>query len=123
MVNMLPLAHLYGLVVEMLHPFCRGMHCHFLTRLPSPKVIIQAFEEVRPKLIITVPLIIEKIVKSKVFPMLDKPMMKMMMHVPFLDDKLYAKVKYGLIKVFGGQVREIIIGGAALNKEVGQLPE
>ncbi|MDE5663386.1 MAG: AMP-binding protein, partial [Muribaculaceae bacterium] len=82
MVNMLPLAHLYGMVVEMLHPFCRGMHCHFLTRLPSPKVIMQAFAEVRPKLIITVPLIIEKIVKSKVFPMLERPMMKLMMHVP-----------------------------------------
>lgn len=121
MVNMLPLAHLYGMVVEMLHPFCRGMHCHFLTRLPSPKVIIQAFQEVKPKLIITVPLIIEKIVKSKVFPLLDKPMMKLMIHVPFLDDKMYAKVKYGLIKVFGGQVREIIIGGAALNKEVGSF--
>lgn len=121
MVNMLPLAHLYGMVVEMLHPFCRGMHCHFLTRLPSPKVIMQAFAEVRPKLIITVPLIIEKIVKSKVFPMLEKPMMKLMMHVPFLDDKLYAKVKTGLMNVFGGEVREIIIGGAALNKEVGEF--
>lgn len=121
MVNMLPLAHLYGMVVEMLHPFCRGMHCHFLTRLPSPKVIMQAFAEVRPKLIITVPLIIEKIVKSKVFPMLERPMMKLMMHVPFLDDKLYAKVRSGLINVFGGEVREIVIGGAALNREVGEF--
>lgn len=121
MVNMLPLAHLYGMVVEMLHPFCRGMHCHFLTRLPSPKVIMQAFAEVRPKLIITVPLIIEKIVKSKVFPMLDKPMMKLMMHLPFLDDKLYAKVKSGLVNVFGGEMREIIVGGAPLNKEVGEF--
>ncbi|MBD5371578.1 MAG: long-chain fatty acid--CoA ligase [Bacteroides sp.] len=119
MVNMLPLAHLYGLVVETLHPFCRGMHCHFLTRLPSPKVIIKAFEEVKPKLIITVPLIVEKIVKSKVFPMLEKPLMRLMVHVPFVDDKVYDRVRSGLINVFGGQVREIIIGGAALNKEVG----
>ncbi len=119
MVNMLPLAHLYGMVVETLHPFCRGMHCHFLTRLPSPNVIIAAFAEVRPKLIITVPLIIEKIVKGKVFPMLEKPMMKLLTHLPFIDDKLYAKVKASLIEVFGGQVVEIIIGGAALNAEVG----
>ena len=121
MVNMLPLAHLYGMVVEMLYPFCIGMNCHFLTRLPSPKVIMQAFAEVRPKLIITVPLIIEKIVKSKVFPLLDKPMMKVMMHVPFLDDKLYGRIKESLLNVFGGQVHQIIIGGAALNKEVGKF--
>lgn len=119
MVNMLPLAHLYGMVIEMLHPFCKGMHCNFLTRLPSPKVIIQAFSEVKPKLIITVPLIIEKIVKGKVFPLLEKPLMKLMLMVPFLDDKLYAKVRSSLIDVFGGQVRQIIIGGAALNAEVG----
>ena len=121
MVNMLPLAHLYGMVIEMLHPFCRGMHCHFLTRLPSPKVIMQAFAEVKPKLVITVPLIIEKIVKGKVFPLLEKPLMKLMMHVPFLDDKMYAKVRDGLIEVFGGQLVQVIIGGAALNKDVGEF--
>lgn len=120
-VNMLPLAHLYGMVIEMLHPFCKGMHCNFLTRLPSPQVIVKAFAEVKPKLIITVPLIIEKIVKGKVFPLLEKPLMKLMMHVPFLDDKLYAKVKSGLVEVFGGEVRQIIIGGAALNAEVGEF--
>ncbi|MDE6329154.1 MAG: AMP-binding protein [Muribaculaceae bacterium] len=121
MVNMLPLAHLYGMVVETLHPFCRGMHCHFLTRLPSPAVIIAAFAEVKPKLIITVPLIIEKIVKGKVFPLLEKPLMKLMTYVPFLDDKLYAKVKTSLMQVFGGEAREIIIGGAALNVEVAKF--
>lgn len=121
MVNMLPLAHLYGMIIETLHPFCRGMNCHFLTRLPSPAVIISAFAEVKPKLIITVPLIIEKIVKGKVFPLLEKPMMKLLIHVPFIDDKLYAKVKNSLIEVFGGQVVEIIIGGAALNEEVGRF--
>lgn len=121
MVNMLPLAHLYGMVVEMLHPFCKGMHCHFLTRLPSPKVIIQAFAEVRPKLIITVPLIVEKIVKGKVFPLLEKPLMKLMLMVPFLDDKMYAKVRESLVNVFGGQMHQIIIGGAALNADVGKF--
>ena len=121
MVNMLPLAHLYGMVIEMLHPFCRGMHCNFLTKLPSPNVIIKAFAEVRPKLIITVPLILEKIVKGKVFPLLEKPLMKLMLHVPFLDDKMYAKVRDGLMNVFGGQLVQIIIGGAALNKDVGEF--
>lgn len=121
MVNMLPLAHLYGMVVETLHPFARGMHCHFLTRLPSPHVIMAAFAEVKPKLIITVPLIIEKIVKGNVFPMLEKPMMRLLTHLPFIDDKLYAKVKEKMIQVFGGQVIEIIIGGAALNAEVGKF--
>lgn len=119
MVNMLPLAHLYGMIIETLHPFCRGMHCHFLTRLPSPHVIMAAFAEVKPKLIITVPLIIEKIVKGNVFPLLERPMMRLLTHVPFIDDKLFAKVKTKLIEVFGGQVVEIIIGGAALNAEVG----
>lgn len=121
MVNMLPLAHLYGMIIEMLHPFCKGVCCNFLTRIPSPKVIMQAFAEVRPKLIISVPLIIEKIVKGKVFPLLEKPMMKLMMKVPFLDDKLYAKVRENLVAVFGGQMHQIIIGGAALNEEVGEF--
>ena len=121
MVNMLPLAHLYGMVVEMLHPFCKGMHCHFLTRLPSPKVIMQAFAEVKPKLIITVPLIVEKIVKGKVFPMLEKPLMRLLTMVPYLDEKMYSKVRNSLLAVFGGNMHEIIIGGAALNAEVGKF--
>lgn len=121
MVNMLPLAHLYGMIIDMLHPLCKGLHCNFLTRLPSPKVILAAFKEVKPKLVITVPLIIEKIVKSKVFPLLEKPMMKFLTKVPFIDDKLYAKIKDGLMQAFGGNLHQVIIGGAALNKEVSQF--
>ncbi len=117
-VNMLPLAHLYGMVIEMLHPFCRGCHCWFLTRVPSPKIILGAFAEVKPKLIITVPLILEKIIRNKVFPLLDKPLMKVMLKVPFLDDRLLAKIKENLIQAFGGNLEEIIVGGAPLNKEV-----
>lgn len=118
MVNMLPLAHLYGMVIEMLHPFCKGCHCHFLTKAPSPKIILGAFAEVKPKLIITVPLILEKIIRTKVFPMLDKPLMKVLLKLPFIDEKLLAKVKEGLTQAFGGQVQEIIVGGAGINKEV-----
>ena len=118
MVCMLPLAHMFGFTVEMLHPFVKGCHIHFLTRTPSPKVIMDAFAQVRPKLIVTVPLIIEKIVRNKVFPLLDKPLMKLLLHVPFVDDKLLAKIKAKLDEVFGGRMVEMIIGGAGLNKDV-----
>lgn len=117
-VNMLPLAHLYGLTIDMIHPFCKGCHLHFLTRLPSPKVILKAFAEVRPTLIITVPLILEKIIRNNVFPLLDKPVMKLLLKVPFIDDHLLAKIKEKLLQSFGGQVREVIVGGAPLNPEV-----
>lgn len=117
-VNMLPLAHLYGMVIEMLHPFCRGCHCYFLTRLPSPKIILQAFAQVKPKLIITVPLILEKIIRNKVFPLLEKPLMKIMLRVPYLDDRLLAKIKENLLQAFGGELEEIIVGGAPLNPDV-----
>lgn len=118
MVCMLPLAHMYGLMVEMLHTFVKGCHIYFLTRTPSPKIIMEAFAEVRPKLIVAVPLIIEKIIKTRVFPMLDKPLMRLLMHVPFVDDRLLAKIKEKLEATFGGQLRELIIGGAGLNKDV-----
>lgn len=117
-VNMLPLAHMYGLTIDMLHPFCKGCHMHFLTRLPSPKVILKAFADVRPVLIITVPLILEKIIRNNVFPLLEKPMMKLMLKVPFLDDQILAKVKENLMNAFGGQLQEIIVGGAPLNPDV-----
>ncbi len=118
MVNMLPLGHLYGMVIEMLHPFVKGCHCCFITKAPSPQVLLKAFAEVRPKLIITVPLVLEKIIRSKVFPQLDTPMRKFLLKVPFINDRIYATVRSKLIDVFGGKVREIIIGGAPLNAEV-----
>lgn len=118
MVCMLPLAHMYGLVVEMLHPFVKGCHIYFLTKLPSPKVIMEAFAAVHPKLIISVPLILEKIIKTKVFPLLEKPLMKILLKVPIIDDRLLAKIKEKLQETFGGQLHEFIIGGAALNKDV-----
>lgn len=117
-VCMLPLAHMYGLIVELLHPLVKGCHVYFLTRMPSPRVILEAFATVRPKLIVTVPLIIEKIVKTKVFPLFDKPLMKLLMHIPVIDDRLLEKIKTQLMSAFGGNVQEIIIGGAALNKDV-----
>ena len=118
MVCMLPLAHMYGLVIEMIHPLVKGCHIYFLTKLPSPKVIMDAFATVHPKLIVSVPLILEKIIKTKVFPLLEKPLMKLMMKVPGLDDKLLSKIRSKLQETFGGQLQEFIIGGAALNKDV-----
>lgn len=115
---MLPLAHMFGLVVEMLHPLAVGCHIYFLTRVPSPKIILDAFAFVKPKVIISVPLILEKIIKTKVFPMLEKPVMSMLLKVPFVDDLLLGKVKEKLEAAFGGNLKQIIIGGAALNKDV-----
>lgn len=118
LICMLPLAHMFGLMVEMLHPLAQGCHINFLNRTPSPKIIMAAFAEVRPKLIVSVPLIIDKIIRTRVFPMLDKPLMKVLMHVPFVDKKLFARIRERIIETFGGNVIEMIIGGAALNKDV-----
>ena len=117
-VNMLPLAHLYGMTVEMLHPICKGCHCHFLTKLPSPKVILSAFAEVRPKLVVTVPLVIEKIIKSKVFPVIEKPKMKFLLKLPYIKDVILKKIRKQLMDAFGGNLHEVIVGGAPLNADV-----
>lgn len=115
---MLPLAHMFGLSIEMIHMLCHGCHIYFLTRTPSPRVIMDAFAAVKPKLIITVPLIIEKIIKTRVFPLLDKPMMKLLLHLPFIDDHLLGKIKERLTETFGGNLEQLIIGGAGLNADV-----
>ena len=117
MVSMLPLAHMYGLMVEFIHTFAKGCHIYFLTRTPSPQIIMEAFAQVRPKLIVAVPLIIEKIVKTRIFPLLEKPLMKLAMHLPFVDNKLLEKIKEQLEKAFGGQLKEIIRGGAGLSAD------
>lgn len=117
--NMLPLAHLYGMVIEMLHPFAKGCHCTFLGKTPSPAILLSAFTEVRPKLIITVPLVLEKIVKTKVFPVIEQPKMKFLLRLPIIRTIIMRKIKDQLIKALGGNVLQVIIGGAALNAEVG----
>ncbi len=118
MVCMLPLAHMYGLMVELIHTFAKGCHIYFLTRMPTPKILMDAFATVRPKLIVAVPLILEKIIKTRVFPLLEKPMMKLLLHVPFVDDKLLGKIKERIEQTFGGNLKEMIVGGAGLNKDV-----
>ena len=117
-VSMLPMAHMYGLMVELCNCFAKGCHIHFLTRIPSPKIILDAFAEVKPRVVISVPLIIEKIVRGKVFPLLEKPLMQLMMKIPFLNTQLQQQIRAKLEEAFGGNMQEIIIGGAALNHEI-----
>lgn len=117
-VSMLPCAHMYGLMFEVLYELSVGCHVHFLSRLPSPKIIMNALAEVKPNVVIAVPLIIEKIYKNKVKPILEKEGIKFLMKVPGLNQVLFNKVKAELINAFGGNFYEVIIGGAAFNKEV-----
>ncbi|MCC8171051.1 MAG: AMP-binding protein [Parabacteroides sp.] len=117
-VCMLPMAHMYGLAFEILNAFNKGCHVHFLTRTPSPKIISQAFTTVKPILILAVPLIIEKIIKNKVLPELDKTLLRVLLKLPYLNQKVLRKVRQKLVESFGGQFGEVVIGGAALNKEV-----
>ena len=118
LVSMLPMAHMYGLAFEFLFEFCSGCHIYFLTRMPSPKIILQAFAEVKPTLVIAVPLIIEKIIKKNVLPKLETPTMKFLMHVPLVSDKIKEKVREQLMNAFGGNFYEIVVGGAAFNQEI-----
>ncbi len=115
-VAMLPSAHMYGFMFEFIFEMCVGSHVHFLTRVPSPKIIMQAFSEIKPNVIIAVPLIIEKIYKSKLKPILDRN--KMFFHIPILDKMILKKIRTELVNTFGGRFEEVILGGAAFNPEV-----
>ncbi len=117
-VSMLPSAHMYGLMFEVMYELSAGAHVHFLSRVPSPKIIMQALAEVKPYIIIAVPLVIEKIYKSKVKPVLEKAGIKFMMKLPGLDQVVMNKIRAELVNAFGGEFYEVIIGGAAFNKEV-----
>ena len=117
-VSMLPSAHMYGLMFELLYELSVGAHVHFLSRVPSPKIIMNALAEVKPYIIIAVPLIIEKIYKSKIKPILEKEGIRVLMKLPVLNQVVLNKIRAELIAAFGGEFYEVIIGGAAFNKEV-----
>ena len=117
-VSMLPCAHMYGLMFELLYELSIGAHVHFLSRVPSPKVIMRALSEVKPYVVIAVPLVIEKIYKNKVKPILEKEGVRFLMKVPGVNQVIMNKIKTELINAFGGEFYEVIIGGAAFNKEV-----
>ena len=121
MVSMLPMAHMYGLVIEFIYPLCNGTAIYWLGKAPTPATLLKAFADVKPYLLITVPLVMEKIYKSKIKPTLDKPAVKFALKVPGLNKIIYKKVKDGLVQAFGGNVQEFIMGGAALNPEVERI--
>ena len=115
-VAMLPSAHMYGMMFEFLFEMTIGAHVHFLTRTPSPKVIMKAFSEIHPDVIIAVPLIIEKLYKSQVKPVVDRH--KAFMRIPIVDQLILKKIRNAMITAFGGRFEEVILGGAAFNPEV-----
>ena len=117
-VCMLPMAHTYGLAFEILNSLSMGCHIHFLSRTPSPKIIMEAFAKIKPKLVLAVPLIIEKIVTRNVFTEIHKQPVKSLIKVPVVNLFIRKKIKTKLIDFFGGNLVEVVIGGAALNKEV-----
>ncbi len=121
MVSMLPTAHMYGMMFEFLFEMTVGAHVHFLTRIPSPKIIMEAFATIKPDLIVAVPLIIEKIYKQKLQPILNKTTIKVLLKLPVIDQKIETKIKDELVKTFGGNFKEVIIGGAAFNKEADEF--
>lgn len=118
LVSMLPMAHMYGLAFEFIYEFCVGCHIFYLTRVPSPKIIFEAFSEVKPNIIIAVPLIIEKIIKKNVLPKLQTPAMQILLKVPIINDKIKTTVREQVIHAFGGNFYEVVVGGAAFNQDV-----
>lgn len=114
----LPLAHAYGCAFDMLAPLAVGSHVTVFGKMPTPKLLIKAMQEVRPTLILSVPLVLEKVYKKQLLPIINKPSMKRMMAVPFLRNVIYKKIRDKLVEAFGGEFEQIIIGGAALNPDV-----
>ena len=120
-VSFLPLAHAFGCAFELLFPFSLGCNITILTKSPSPQVILQAFGEVKPALILSVPLVIEKIYKNKIIPLLKQPKIKFMTSIPLLRNVVYKKINKSLSNAFGGKFKAIVVGGAAFSKEAEQF--
>lgn len=117
-ISILPMAHMYGMAFEFLFEFISGCHVYYLTRIPSPAIISQAFAEVRPRVVIAVPLIIEKIIRKKVFPKIQTSKMKLLLNMPVISKKVNEKICEQVTAAFGGNFYEVIIGGAAFNQEI-----
>ena len=118
LVSILPLAHMYGLAIEFLYPCCSGCPIYFLGRTPSPTLLMKAMKDVRPYMVVTVPLVMEKVYKSSIKPVVSKWYMKILLSVPGISNLIYGKIRGALMEAFGGRVRIFIMGGAALNPEV-----
>ena len=119
--SILPMAHMYGMAIEFLFPFCSGYHLFFLTRLPSPAVIAEAFQEVRPDVVVAVPLIIEKIIRKRVFPKIQSNAVKLLLQMPVVQKKVKERICQEVYAAFGGRAYEVIVGGAPLNQEIEQF--
>ena len=117
-VSMLPMAHMYGMMFELIYPLCGGSSIYYLGKTPTPALLLGAMAEVKPYLVITVPLVMEKIFKSKVAPVVNKPAMKVLCAIPGVNQLIFKKIRNTLLNAFGGKVREIVMGGAALNPDV-----
>lgn len=117
-ISILPMAHMYGMAFEFIFEFCCGCHIYYLNRMPSPAIIAQAFAEIKPKVIIAVPLVIEKIIRKRVFPKIQNNKMRLLLNMPVINKKINQKIKEQVAAAFGGEFYEIIIGGAAFNREV-----
>ena len=117
-ISMLPMAHMYGMMFEFIYEFASGAQVFFLTRTPSPQVIAESFARIKPNLIISVPLIIEKIIRKRVFPVVERPWMKVLLRLPLIKSRVRAAICRQVVQAFGGNFNEVIVGGAALNKEV-----
>ena len=120
-ISMLPLAHMYGMAFEFIYPVCGGGHVYFLGKTPTPTLLMQALAEVKPYLLITVPLVIEKIFKGKILPILGKPIMRLLTHTPGISKVIYSKIRKQLLTTFGGNLRSIVLGGAALNPSIEKI--
>lgn len=121
MLSILPMAHMYGMAVEFLFPFIHGCHLFFLNRLPSPAIIAKAFQEIQPAVVVAVPLIVEKIIRKKVFPKIQNNAIKLLLNMPVVNKKVKQKICDQVVEAFGGKMYEVIVGGAALNQEVEQF--
>ena len=117
-ISMLPMAHMYGMAFEFIFEFLHGCHVYYLNRVPSPAIIAQALAEIRPRIVIAVPLIIEKIIRKKVFPKIQNNRMRLLLQMPVISKKVREMICQEVLKAFGGNMYEVIIGGAALNQEV-----
>ena len=120
-ISILPMAHMYGMAFEFIYEFLRGCHVYYLNRIPSPAIIAQAFAEVKPRIIIAVPLVIEKIIRKKVFPKIQNNRMRLLLQMPVISQRIREMICKEVVKAFGGNFFEIIIGGAAFNQEVEQF--
>ena len=120
-ISILPMAHMYSMAFEFSYEFIRGCHVYYLNRVPSPAIIAQAFADVKPRIIIAVPLVIEKIIRKKVFPKIQTPRMRLLLQIPVIEQKVRDTICQEVRKAFGGNFFEIIIGGAAFNQEVEQF--